>query len=288
HAQGNPDAVFIFQIASTLTTTSGRAVILTGGAKASNVFWQVGSSATLGTTSAFVGTIMADQSITLNTGATLNGRALARIGAVTLDGNTVGVPTTGGHNCPVLTAIGNKTVTEGNLLTFTATATDPDVGQTLTFSLDAGFPAGAAINSSTGVFSWTPTTDQGPNVYTITVRVTDNADPSCSDFEAVTVTVNDSVQNQCPVLTAIGNRTIAQGSLLTFTAMATDPDVGQIMTFSLGAGAPAGAAINSGTGVFTWTPAATGSFPITIRVTDNFATPCTDSEEITVTVTPPW
>jgi hypothetical protein len=57
------------------------------------VFWQVGSSATLGTTSAFKGTILADQSITLNTGATLTGRALARIGAVTLAGNAVVVPT---------------------------------------------------------------------------------------------------------------------------------------------------------------------------------------------------
>jgi hypothetical protein len=92
-AQGDANAVFIFQMASTLTTTSGRAVILSGGAKASNVFWQVGSSATLGTTSAFKGTIMADQSITLDTGATLEGRALARIAAVTLASNTVVMPT---------------------------------------------------------------------------------------------------------------------------------------------------------------------------------------------------
>ncbi|MEO6183393.1 MAG: ice-binding family protein, partial [Verrucomicrobiota bacterium] len=91
-AQGNSDAVWIFQIASTLTTSAGRQVILSGGAKASNVFWQVGSSATLGTTTVFKGTIMADQSITLNTGATLDGRALARIAAVTLDGNTVTIP----------------------------------------------------------------------------------------------------------------------------------------------------------------------------------------------------
>jgi len=88
-AKGNADAIFIIQIASTLTTTSGRKVILSGGALASNIFWQVGSSATFGTTSVFKGTVMAMQSITLNTGAKLNGRALARIGGITMAGNTI-------------------------------------------------------------------------------------------------------------------------------------------------------------------------------------------------------
>jgi hypothetical protein len=88
-AHGDAAAVFIFQMASTLTTTSSRQVILSGGARASNVFWQVGSSATLGTASVFQGTIMADQAITLGTGATLNGRALARIAGVSLDSNTI-------------------------------------------------------------------------------------------------------------------------------------------------------------------------------------------------------
>ncbi len=91
-AQGDPNAVFIFQMASTLTTSAGRAVILAGGAKSTNVYWQVGSSATLGTTSVFKGTIMANQSIALNTGASLNGRALARIGAVTLAANSAVIP----------------------------------------------------------------------------------------------------------------------------------------------------------------------------------------------------
>lgn len=92
-AGGDANAVFVFQVASTLTTSSGRKVILSGGAKATNVFWQVGSSATLGTTSMFRGTIMAHQSITLNTGASLVGRALASLGAVTLAGNAVVIPT---------------------------------------------------------------------------------------------------------------------------------------------------------------------------------------------------
>ena len=88
-AQGDSNAVFIFQAASTLTTTSGRQVILRGGANASNIFWQVGSSATFGTGSVFKGTILAYASITFNTGATLEGRALAKNGAVTLDSNNI-------------------------------------------------------------------------------------------------------------------------------------------------------------------------------------------------------
>jgi|HubBroStandDraft_2_1064218.scaffolds.fasta_scaffold05001_3 hypothetical protein len=88
-AQGNPNAVFIFQIASTLTTGSGSHIILANGASACNVFWQVGSSATLGTNSVFNGTIMAQTSITITTGVTMQGRALAMNGAVTLDSDLI-------------------------------------------------------------------------------------------------------------------------------------------------------------------------------------------------------
>jgi hypothetical protein len=87
------DGVYIFQIVSTLTTAANNSqVILSGGATAQNVFWQVGSSATLGTTTTFEGIIMAQASISLDTGATLNGSALARTGAVTLLSNPVNVP----------------------------------------------------------------------------------------------------------------------------------------------------------------------------------------------------
>jgi Ice-binding-like len=91
-AQGNPDAVFIFQIGSTLTTASGSSVVLINGGSPCNVFWQVGSSATLGTDTTFLGTIIALQSITLNTGADiLSGRALALNGSVTMHRNNVSV-----------------------------------------------------------------------------------------------------------------------------------------------------------------------------------------------------
>lgn len=91
-AQGDVNAVFIFQMGSTLTTGSGTSIILAGGADINNIYWAVGSSATLGTNSAFLGNILADQSISLNTGASLTGRALTRIGAVTLDDNAVTLP----------------------------------------------------------------------------------------------------------------------------------------------------------------------------------------------------
>lgn len=91
-AKGNPNAVFIFQMASTLTTATGSRVILRHGARACNVFWQVGSSATLGTSSSFRGSVLAFSSVTVTDGVKVIGRVLARNGAVTLDTNTIKRP----------------------------------------------------------------------------------------------------------------------------------------------------------------------------------------------------
>jgi hypothetical protein len=90
---GNNNSVFIFQTNSTLTTATGSTITLINGAQECNVFWQVGSSATLGTGSAFAGNILALSSITVTTGVTVHGRALARNAAVTLDTDTFTVPT---------------------------------------------------------------------------------------------------------------------------------------------------------------------------------------------------
>ncbi|HEX8288273.1 MAG TPA: ice-binding family protein [Pyrinomonadaceae bacterium] len=89
-AQGNPNAVFLFKVGSTLSTASGSSVVLINGGNACNVFFQVGSSATLGTGSNFLGNILALTSITVTTGASVNGRVLARNGAVTIDTNNIG------------------------------------------------------------------------------------------------------------------------------------------------------------------------------------------------------
>lgn len=92
--QGSGNAIFIFQIGSTLTTASASTVSLINGASACNVWWQIGSSATLGTGSTFRGNLMALTSITVTTGTTVPaGRMLARNGAVTLDTNTISIPT---------------------------------------------------------------------------------------------------------------------------------------------------------------------------------------------------
>jgi hypothetical protein len=91
-AQGDANAVWIFKMGSTLITDTGTSIVLAGGAQAKNIFWQVGSSATLGTNSIFKGNILAAISITLTTGVNLKGRALAQTGAVTLDKNAITLP----------------------------------------------------------------------------------------------------------------------------------------------------------------------------------------------------
>jgi len=112
-AQGNPNAVFIFQIGTTLITGSNTSVSLINGAQACNVFWQVGSSATLGTGTRFVGTVMASETITANTAATIHGRLLARTGAVNLDTNTITTSNCGSGGTETATATETAALTTG-------------------------------------------------------------------------------------------------------------------------------------------------------------------------------
>src|SRR5438552_10477284 len=157
----------------------------------------------------------------------------------------------------------------------------------MTCSLTLGTPAatGATIGAGTGAFSWTPTEAQGPGVYPVTIVATDNGSPVLSGSAAITITVNEV--NSAPVLAAIGNKTVNELATLAFTATATDSDIpANTLTFSLDAGAPAGATITAA-GAFSWTPTEAqgpGSFPITVRVTDNGSPALSAAETITVTV----
>ncbi|HEY5910659.1 MAG TPA: Ig-like domain-containing protein, partial [Verrucomicrobiae bacterium] len=142
-AQGDANAVFIFQMASTLTTTSGRQVILSGGAQAANIFWQVGSSATLGTASVFKGNILALVSITVTTGAAVEGRLLARTGAVTLDSNIAGLAIPADTTPPTVTFTDPANAATGVAINKKIAATfseamDPLTISTATFTLNQG------------------------------------------------------------------------------------------------------------------------------------------------------
>src|SRR5207247_2461859 len=171
------NAVFIFQMASTLTTTSARQVILSGGARAANVFWQVGSSATLGTCSVFKGNILALASIAVTTGAAVEGRLLARTAAVTLDSNIVGlaipadttVPTVS-FTVPANTATG--VAISGKIAAAFSEAMDPLTVSTATLTLKQGTTAVAGTVSYAGVTAtFTPAVNLAPlTAYTATVN----------------------------------------------------------------------------------------------------------------------
>jgi len=127
-AEGDPDAVFIFQMESTLVTASASSVSVINGAQACNVFWQVGSSATLGTTTSFVGTVLALTSIGMDTGAIAEGRMLARNGEVTLDSNTItrAVCTLTAPDTTTTTAAPDETTTTAAPATTTTDSGDSD------------------------------------------------------------------------------------------------------------------------------------------------------------------
>jgi len=184
------------------------------------------------------------------------------------------------NNPPVIANVpAAATIPELSPYTFTATATDVESPpEVLTFSL-VGAPAGASIDPSTGVFTWTPSESEGPGGYPFTVRVSDG---QWSDQAAITLTVTEL--NQPPALGGVPDTvTVPESALYTFTATSTDADLPpQPMTFTL-VGAPAGASIIASTGVFAWTPAETqgpGTYAFTVRLSDGI-----DSVEKAISIT---
>jgi len=152
---GDASSVFIFQAVSTLITAPGSRVVLSGGVQACNVDWQVGSSATIGTTTSFVGNILALASISMNTGATLEGRALAQTGAVTLDDNTITSPTCNVSSPTTTTTAGTTTTTAvgttttSGVGTATTTTTTTSTGTKSSPSKTTTTLSGIGANTST-------------------------------------------------------------------------------------------------------------------------------------------
>lgn len=189
NAAGNANAVFIFKIGSTLTTASNARVLITNGGSACNVFWQVGSSATLGTSTSMQGTIIALTSITANTTAAVVGRLLARNGAVTLDTNTVNASgCTGAVACPAIT-LSPATLPNGGLNTaYSQQLTASGGTAPYTFSVQSGaLPAGITLGTA-GLVSGTPS---ATGTASATIQATDAV--SCPAVAAYTLTVLTSV-----------------------------------------------------------------------------------------------
>jgi ice-binding like protein/Big-like domain-containing protein len=164
---GNSASVFIFRSASTLITAPGSAIALTGGAQACNVFWQIGSSATLDTTTAFIGTVLAQTSITANHGATVAGRLLASTGAVTLDDNIITRPT-----CAAPPVTSSAPATTSAAATGTAAATSAASSSSSPVGHSSGAAAGPGTTATTTTLTASPNPISPGGTVTVTAVVT--------------------------------------------------------------------------------------------------------------------
>jgi uncharacterized protein (TIGR03437 family) len=263
-AQGNANAVWIFQIASTLTTTSGRQVILANGASAANIFWQVGSSATIGTTSVFQGNILAAVSITMDTGATLAGRALAMGGAVSIDtgggsSTTVPVAPTAPAVTSTVPANGAIGVPIGNKLSATfSTPMNPSTITASTFTLtQGGAPISGVVTYVGTTATFTPAGTLAPQktfTATITTGAQDQSGNALASNYAWSFTTGASTSTTPPTVIstvpATGASGVAIGNQLSATfSEAMNPSTISTTTFTLTQGTTpvSGAVTYSGT-----------------------------------------
>jgi len=198
------------------------------------------------------------------------------------DSETVIITVGNVNRPPVLNPIGSKSVGEGSLLTFTVTASDLE-GDGLTFSA-SNLPTGASFNPSSQVFSWTP--DYGDaGIYNVQFTATDTGSPPESDSETVTITVGNV--NRPPVLNPIGSKSVGEGSLLSFTVTASDPE-GDGLTLSA-SNVPTGASFSPSSQVFSWTPdyGDAGIYNVQFTATDNGTPAESDMEIVPITVVEP-
>ena len=178
NAQGSADSVFVFKIGSALTTASNSSVLMTNSGSACNVFWKVGSSATLGTNTSFQGNILALTSITLNTGANIVcGRALAQTGAVTMDDNNISMSACAAQPTSTATptytatqtATATPTATPTSTATQTATATHTATTTSTATPTPTATPTRTATQTATATRTATPTSTATPTPTATTV-----------------------------------------------------------------------------------------------------------------------
>ncbi len=280
NALGNANSLFIFKIGSTLTTASGATVQVINPGTNCNIFWQVGSSATLGSGTSFVGNILALTSITLNTGANVSGRVLARNGAVTMDTNNVAVC---GPNfaCPVITV--NPATLPNGVVGTPYSQTVSAVGGTgpYTFTVSSGaLPNGLTLNATTGVISGTPT---AAGTFNFTITATDSN--GCPGSRPYSITMAGAPG--CPVIT-VNPATLPPGIIGTPYSQTVSATGGTPpYTFTVSSGAlPPGLTLNATTGVISGTPTTAGQFNFTITATDANSCPGSRPYSIVIPVVP--
>ncbi len=247
---GNPAAVWIFQMANTLTTTPDSRVLAINGAQAGKVFWQVGDSASLGANSTFLGSLFGLNGITLNSGASVSGRLLARTGDVTLDTNDVSLccdPLTVDPTLP-----GGTSGTAYNQ-TITASGGLPPYIFTI---ISGSLPAGLNPLTPRGVLSGTLAY---AGTFSFTVMATDSH--GCTGSQAYTVNVT------CPPIT-VSNPAVTTGLAGTsFSQNFTQTGGAGMTTFRTADTLPAGLTL-SDVGVLAGIPVQMGKFPIVVTFTD--------------------
>jgi hypothetical protein len=276
NALGNPNALFLFKIGSTLTTATGSSVtvINNGGSSCNHAFWQVGSSATLGTGTSFAGDILALTSITLTTGSNSSGRLLARNGAVTLDTNNVNA--CGTMLCPVIT-VNPATLPNGTVGTaYNQTITASGGTAPYAFSISSGaLPTGLLLNAATGAITGSPTT---PGTFSFTITATDAN--GCSGSRAYTVSI---ASPGCPVI-LVNPSTLPPGVVgVPYSQTITATGGTAPYTYVVSSGSlPTGLTLNPATGLLSGVPLSPGLFTFTIQATATGG--CIGARPYTVTI----
>jgi regulation of enolase protein 1 (concanavalin A-like superfamily) len=200
---------------------------------------------------------------------------------------TPGAPNVGqfANRPPAITPVAKQTVDEGQNLSFKIVATDSDVpAQTLSYSIKTG-PPGATIDAQSAMFSWTPTEDQGPGSYLVTVQVKDNGTPVQSANVTFNITVHES--NAAPSIAPIVDQTIDEGLPFSLAISAQDSDIpAQKVSLSL-VTPPVGASLDSVSGEFQWTPSedqGPGTYTITVQATDDGQPAASSTRSFKITV----
>ena len=180
---------------------------------------------------------------------------------------------------PVITSTPLTTATVGESYSYDVDATDPDAGETLTFALTTA-PSGMTIDATTGVIQWTPTSTQVGN-QPVTVQVHDTGGLAATQSFMIAV----PQPNRPPLITSLPGTTATADQPYSYAVAATDPDVGDVLTFALTT-LPAGMTINPSTGLIQWTPTATqvGSITVTIDVRDSQGLSALQQYQVTVRV----